>query len=101
MIWEVMRKSAKLARSSPAWAKAGINLNPVNYETFRGEGRMKVKSPGVRAGVTATLAEVHADAAAVLRLASRHGKVTVVNARGETCITIVVDQTKLPYSAEG
>jgi len=32
--WEKVKKIAAEARKEPQWAKAGINLNPENYEVF-------------------------------------------------------------------
>ena len=32
--WRDVEKSAALVRNAPAWMKAGIVLNPQNFETF-------------------------------------------------------------------
>jgi hypothetical protein len=35
--WEAVNESAELARSSPSWMKAGINLSEKNFVTYRGD----------------------------------------------------------------
>lgn len=35
--WIAMKEIAEQARQAPEWSKAGINLNPRNFDTFRKE----------------------------------------------------------------
>lgn len=35
--WDAVREVAGAAEDAPDWQKAGINLNPQNFETFRPE----------------------------------------------------------------
>ena len=35
--WLTMQKIAREASADPDWSKAGINLNPRNFETYRRE----------------------------------------------------------------